>query len=212
AVDTDDYAETSSILRYWHEARLSIFDGDMDRFIELSRIPFDLNEGHQHSIFFALFKSASMTIFTERGDLDEARRVAETLLEQEAFFRTRDEYECTCYLGSLAHANTVLGDTGKAERLIEELVEGTGWAPIQRRRMLGDIDAEQAAEMAFVELSKDPGWDGFDAMAVDYLFYRDFLAHPRVQEYYVKQGKWVDYLAERVPEYAKYRRVAASEP
>lgn len=33
--------------------------------------------------------------------------------------------------------------------------------------------------------------------------------HPRVREHYVSEGKWIDYLAARVPVYAKYRRTAA---
>ena len=45
----------------------------------------------------------------------------------------------------------------------------------------------------------------------EYLWNLDFLAHPRIQEYYVNEGKWIDYLAARVPEYAKYKRVTAKE-
>jgi hypothetical protein len=34
---------------------------------------------------------------------------------------------------------------------------------------------------------------------------RHFLVHPEMQAFYVEEGKWIDYLAARVPEYAKYR-------
>ena len=70
------------------------------------------------------------------------------------------------------------------------------------------LDMERAVEIAFGELAKDPNWDGFDEFAAYYAFNMAFLAHPRVQEYYAQQGKWIDYLAARVPLYAKY----ASEP
>ncbi len=30
------------------------------------------------------------------------------------------------------------------------------------------------------------------------------LLHQKMQAYYAKEGKWINYLAKRVPEYAKY--------
>ncbi|MEP5569456.1 MAG: hypothetical protein ABJN62_16560 [Halioglobus sp.] len=208
AIDSGDYAESSYILRRWHEARLSMWEGDTDRFIELSRMPFDLKEGRYHAIFFALLKDASMRIFTDRGDIDEARHVAQTILEQEELFRARDKNECVCYLGALAHANAVLGDEAKALQLTQELIAETGWTPVQEFRMLGHVDAEQAVEAAFANFEKIENKNGFDLIATEYLLYSEFIAHPRVQAYYVEEGKWIDFLAERVPEYAKYKRKA----
>ena len=65
-------------------------------------------------------------------------------------------------------------------------------------------DMESAVEIAFGELARDPNWDGFDEFAAYYAFNMEFLAHPRVLEHYVNQGKWIDYLAARVPEYEHY--------
>tara|TARA_R110001599_G_scaffold353737_2_gene595992 strand:+ start:77 stop:646 length:570 start_codon:yes stop_codon:yes gene_type:complete len=151
-------------------------------------------------LFFAILKLASMTTLTDRGELDEARRVAQSILEQEELFRARPQNECVCYLGYLARTNTVLGDTKKARQLTEELLAGTDWTQVQKTRILGEIGAEQAADIAFEALAKNPNWNGFDAIAVEYLFYRNFLSLPRVQEYYVKQDKWIDYLAARIRE------------
>ena len=36
--------------------------------------------------------------------------------------------------------------------------------------------------------------------------YRHSLMHPKLQAFYLQEGKWIDYLAARVPEYAQYRR------
>ncbi|MEP4486006.1 MAG: hypothetical protein ABJ013_10290 [Halioglobus sp.] len=211
AIDSGDYAESSSILRYWDEAKLSIWEGDMDKTLELSRIiPFELNESRYDTVFFALLKGASMTILTGRGDIDEARHVAQTILKQEELFRARDKNECVCYLGVLAHANAVLGDEAKALRLTEELLEVTGWTPVQRLRILGEIDVEQAVEAAFANLAEISSGNGFDVIASEYLFYKELVVHPRVQAYYVNEGKWIDYLAERVPEYAKYKHESAN--
>ncbi|MDA7640517.1 hypothetical protein N8787_02665 [Opitutaceae bacterium] len=53
-------------------------------------------------------------------------------------------------------------------------------------------------------------WNGQDqqaeALAAYQLYHRPFLVHPKVQEYYVNQGKWIDYLSTRVPEYAELRK------
>ena len=67
------------------------------------------------------------------------------------------------------------------------------------------LDADRAVEMAFAQLLLHPSWDGFDQLAAFHSRARPLLDHPRVQEYYVKESKWIPYLAERVPEYAKYK-------
>jgi len=47
---------------------------------------------------------------------------------------------------------------------------------------------------------------GMDYMAIYCLWWGDVLIHPDIQAYYVKEGKQIDYLADRLPEYEQYRK------
>ena len=62
--------------------------------------------------------------------------------------------------------------------------------------------------MALAEKAKHPTWAGLDWIAAKCVIDREFVTHPKVREYYLEEGKWVDFLSERVPEYAQYRRTA----
>ncbi len=43
-------------------------------------------------------------------------------------------------------------------------------------------------------------------IALNHVIARHLLIHPDMQAYFVEQGKWIPYLAKRVPEYAQYAR------
>jgi TolB-like protein len=70
---------------------------------------------------------------------------------------------------------------------------------------LAVLDLDQAVELILAEVAVNPSWLGPDVMAAHHLSFRGIIVHPDMQAYYVAEKKWLDYLGERVPEYAKYR-------
>ena len=71
---------------------------------------------------------------------------------------------------------------------------------------LGHIDLDRAVELTLAQKTRHPTWYGTDMIATWHVHTRHMLVHPDMQRFYVDEGKWIDYLAERVPEYARYRR------
>jgi hypothetical protein len=67
------------------------------------------------------------------------------------------------------------------------------------------VDPEGAAKRLLQRKSEHPNWFGTDWVATQHVTNRELLLHPDMQAFYVEEDKWVDYLAARVPEYAKYR-------
>ena len=67
------------------------------------------------------------------------------------------------------------------------------------------VDIDRAVKMLLARTASDPGWVVSDWGAFLHVRLRPILVHPDMQAFYVKEGKWIDYLAERVPEYKKYR-------
>ena len=71
---------------------------------------------------------------------------------------------------------------------------------------LGHVDPDRAVKLALAQKARHPTWYGTDMIATWHVHTRHMLVHPDMQRFYVDEGKWVDYLAERVPEYAQYKR------
>ena len=67
------------------------------------------------------------------------------------------------------------------------------------------FDLDGAVEMFLENKANQPFWGGTDVIAASHITCRELLLHPDMQAFYVEEGKWIDYLAARVPEYAQYR-------
>jgi hypothetical protein len=61
-------------------------------------------------------------------------------------------------------------------------------------------------KLALEQKARFPAWYGTDMIAAFHIWARHMLVHPDMQRFYVDEGKWVDYLADRVPEYAQYKQ------
>lgn len=116
---------------------------------------------------------------------------------------------CGCLPAALAKANAVMGNKDEAQRWAEEVIEQEGLHNIWAIWIMTHLDIERAVEIAFGSLATSGGGSVFDEIAANHVWYRPFLVHSRVQEYYLNEGKWIDYLSARVPEYAKYAPAVA---
>jgi len=70
------------------------------------------------------------------------------------------------------------------------------------------LDPDEAAEMMIQELQEPISFLSLDAIAAFHWSFRNLIIHPRIQPLIVahENGKWLNYLSERVPEYAKYKK------
>ena len=111
----------------------------------------------------------------------------------------------------MAKAYVILGRQDQARVLLNKMVNeeynsGDNLIFHEFYLTLAWLDVDHVAER-LLELNKSyPSWDLMDYMAIFYSAWRDVLVHPDIQAYFVKEGKWIDYLAERVPEYEQYRK------
>jgi tetratricopeptide (TPR) repeat protein len=72
-------------------------------------------------------------------------------------------------------------------------------------QLLSWMDPEAAVELLFHPQANHNLLKRKWELATDYLLNQMLLQHPRVMEMMVEDGDWVDYLAERIPEYEKYK-------
>ena len=84
------------------------------------------------------------------------------------------------------------------------LLGDSALSAFRKRKLLRRI--ERAAGIALGESSRSSNWIGFDEYAVNLLGSHPLMTHPEIQEYYLEDGKWMSYLAERIPEYAQLER------
>jgi len=197
-------------LQYLNEAELSAYTNDKGKLIELSHQQVDLSESHWNPLVFSLLRILGMHIHTDNGELDQVRQLATEILEQKEIILAQNYADCFCYVGSVIYAHVALGQEDEARQLEDALVNQPYSNKVDTIIALASVDPERAVENAFAELAENPNWDGLDEIAAWYIWYRPFLAHPKAQAYYVEQGKWLDYLSTRVPEYAQYATGATS--
>jgi TolB-like protein len=72
----------------------------------------------------------------------------------------------------------------------------------------GQIEPDEAAAAFLRELARPMSFVSLDESAASHWLYRPFLTHPRIKPLIVahEKGKWLPYLADRVPEYAEFEK------
>ena len=110
---------------------------------------------------------------------------------------------------ALAIAYASLGETDKArqwvDRLLNDRNETYNAYSLPGFVALAVLDIDQAVEMLLAFKAQYPTWPGTDFVAMYPISNRDLIIHPDMQAFYLQEGKWIDYLAERVPEYGQIR-------
>jgi TolB-like protein len=112
---------------------------------------------------------------------------------------------------ALAFAYASLGETDEAQkwvdRLLNERSEVYNAYGLSGFFALAALDMDKAVELILEVKAQYPTWSGTDTLAMYHISARELLRHPDMQAFYLQEGKWMDYLAERVPEYEQLRQV-----
>ncbi len=165
------------------------------------------NEG---AIYLTLHSNA-MSILWNNGDAERAKEYARKIVTEmdNPIFEPRIETSARL-LAHIASAYKIIGDDDIAQEYYTKSL-GVELVGNFRGRYLANVlgqvaidDVDNAVDIAFQTKENDPEWNGFDWIAIRQLYHRPLVEHPRVVEYFVQEGKWIDYLSERVPAYAKY--------
>ena len=97
AIDNGD--TRSSVIQLFFEMELAIWKGDLDKLVEMANTPMDITEAEYAPIFFSLIRMLEMDILIARGDRDQAREVAQSILEQEDVILAQNLSRCGgCFL------------------------------------------------------------------------------------------------------------------
>ena len=68
-------------------------------------------------------------------------------------------------------------------------------------QLLAKIDPDQAVQLIMADRASENSWSGTDWVAMLYRNNMKLVQHPDIKAFYIGEGKWVDYLAQRIPGY-----------
>lgn len=66
---------------------------------------------------------------------------------------------------------------------------------------LAEIDPDRAVQLILADRASENLWNGTDWIAMLYRYHMNLVQHPDMKAFYIEEGKWVDYLAKRIPGY-----------
>lgn len=187
-----------------------IFTNEQDELLTLANHTITIDHSLAAEWRFYYFKYIKLLVYLNREQMELAKVIAQDILSknENPLENLLDPYGNI--RASLAKAYTVVGDDDKALKIAEAMLVDDNFRNDEifskRISAMSFADVDRAVALAFAEQAKHKNWKGFDQLAAYHLYHHQFLTHPRIQEYYVKEGKWINYLAERVPGYAKYKR------
>ncbi len=206
--------ERISLIHYKRiESELRLFTNEKERILELAAEQ-ELEDSLSWNKFASYFtmQSNALTLLAAEGTSREFEPVAELIVRafQQAEYRERN----MTYWGSyppLVMSHVLLGEPEKAREYLDTLLDNpNGWHggdvnlwSIHVVMAMQWLDPKAAVEFAFSEAS---GYDNeylLSQIAAYHLNAPRIINDPKIQAYFLKNGKWMDYLAKRLPKYAK---------
>ena len=188
---------------WWHEAFLLQIQNDLDRLADLVIGPLAENPAHNDVMHFMHASSVVQAAQRIVGQSGRAENTARSILSAADTLKT----ELSMFPPILA-AHAMLGNEDAIRAVLEPILDGDAertaefnpWFYVS----VALVDPDQAAELLLAHKAEHPDWPGTSVIALNHVTARHLLTHPAMQAFYVEQGKWIPYLAKRVPEYAQY--------
>ncbi|HSG98297.1 MAG TPA: hypothetical protein VLA11_09930 [Woeseiaceae bacterium] len=198
-----DVEETTARLRFRE------FQGDLDGMLAVSTGEFP-ETGEFYDLLLYFFANEGL-LSAQRlaGRFADAEATALHILDARSQVRPPPGLgDATFFDRFNVLAYATLDNDERAREFAEALLDDDGF-PFDKYQsapfvILSHVDPERAVQLTLANRALHPAWHGPDIMAAAHVWARNIIVHPDMQRYYVEEGKWVDYLAERVPEYAQY--------
>lgn len=190
---------------WWHEAFLLQLTNNLDRLVDLTFGPLSETSPHNEVMHFMHASSTVLSAQRIAGQSGRAEDTARRILAAAETLKT----DLPAFPPIVA-AHAMLGNRSAIRDDLQPILESAAdrnatsdpWHYVS----LAHLDPDLAVELLLADKVKDPDWPGTDVIAVNHVSARHLLTHPDMQTFYVEEGKWVPYLAERVPEYARYKQ------
>ena len=132
----------------------------------------------------------------------KAKRLIDSLDKDELAISRMDKGDQLDIASWRAQAHAILGQTEEAKRYAMQVEDGD--SRLDALMTWASIDPVHARELfeAFDESYQERY---LGRIVLFYLEHYPLLQDPKMQAAIVKDGRWLDYLAERMPEYAQYK-------
>jgi len=142
------------------------------------------------------------------GRAEDAAVTARRLIDAKSEWADVPSAQALFYDYATIRAHDVLGDEEAVREMRQFLLAQDNDQLLDRYRApfiaLSAVDVDEAVKRLLEHKSRHPTFYLTDWIAAAHILHRDVLLHPDMQAFYVEEGKWIDYLAARVPEYAGY--------
>jgi tetratricopeptide (TPR) repeat protein len=198
----------SSYSQLRHEADYWAIRDDPDRILALvDRFEWSGSSSFMDVAHFNFVSIVAATIYFERGEMENARSLARQILATASAPQANFPGTVVGNFNAYARACGVLGDDDCArdwaENAMEKGRDQDFWSRFSGYMALSAVDVDRAVQLILEDKTADPRYLGTDVIATFQIFNRHVLRHPDMIDFYRQEGKWIDYLSQRMPEYAQ---------
>ncbi len=186
----------------------SILLSGEQKILNLPILEIEKNASPAGKLRYIQLNANQLSIYQNRGEHEKAISIAQRIVD--VHFSDNNNFLQERIDSIQAVAFQLIGNTEQAKHLVNKLLNDrrANYNPygMSGFRALAYIDLERAVELVLAEKDKYNWWTGTDNLAIYHHTNRKILEHPKMQEYYLKEGKWINYLAKRVPAYKQYSK------
>lgn len=143
--------------------------------------------------------------YQQEENIEKAIKIAERILSINQVTGTAFLWIQPSLDAARVSAYLALGDKVKAEQMVAMMLnnKSSSYDPWGARGALAlaKIDPDRSVELIMADRAGGNSWDGTDWVALFYRYNMNLVQHSDMKAFYIEEGKWVEYLAKRIPGY-----------
>lgn len=142
--------------------------------------------------------------YQQQNNIEKTKKIAERMLKINEVVDRKFLWIQPQVDSAMALAYLALGDQTRAKQTVDMMINNKSdtYDPyaIEGVLALAKIDPDKAAQLIFAEKDQQYAWST-DWIALFYRYNMELVQQTDMKAFFIEEGKWVDYLARRIPGY-----------
>ncbi len=185
---------------------ISISAMDIEKVLEIEdRVSVDENTSVGQIVNFVAINSILLDYYRQENNIGKTKKIAQRILTINEAAGRRFLWVQPDLDVAMVAAYLAIDDEVNAKQTVDMILNNRSdtYDPYGAMGILAtaEIDADRAVQLIMAEKAREQSWVGTDWIALYYRYNMNLVQHPEMKAFYIDEGKWLDYLAKRIPGY-----------
>ena len=185
---------------------ISVSGMDIEKLLEVEdKISIDENSYEALIFSYMEINLLLLDFYRQENNIEKTKNIAERILTINEVVGGEIRWIQPNLDGAKVAAYVAIDDQINAKQTVDMMLNSRSNAYDPYGAMgvlaLAKTEPDRAVQLIMADKANETLWSGTDWIALFYRYNMELVQHPDMKAFYIEEGKWVDYLAKRIPGY-----------